>query len=535
MTQHWNATHAAPMAGKPSRAADLALLCTLSLAANALLLLNPHGLYFEDMKLLNRSASEIAAFFSNSAVLYEKYLLVFLHSALPLTHWRAAGFLCGLGSTLALYMTLECIPRISAVQRRMVCFFFAAAPLCMARISVLLISRSLVLLAFFLASWSLAHSLRGGGLRFRLLALALFALALEFTAIHPFYLLAVTCLILFTCWDGQCLPAETVLLRLLKHADFFLLLGVSFLAKRTLAAPAGIYADHYKLSLASLASAALKTPDFMASTLAGLLDTANLASASAPLILLALGLAAGTQLLRPFRADSPAGEKPLFLLLAGLSFMFCAIFPYLAAGRPVLYTEWESRNQYLLPLGVSLVLSGLIGNLRSGRTQNAVACFLLAYFLLVGNITWAGFYRDWVKQQAFAALAANNTLVLQNDAFFAYDRCSFSNALGREINPFEHYTLLKQRIGDGKTRPFYSMGATHTASFYGPWLDYDIHARPRNVQVCEIKSTRPISITDGSLFRLMLAELAGSREFESLASAHFSLAVYPLGDLFLHE
>lgn len=511
----------------------MVIIIATCVVCNALLLANPYGLYFEDGKLFAKTAEEIASVFNGGPIFYEQTIAAVLHKYLPLTCWRALEWLLNTGTAVVFYLTLRRTTRLRPLDCLFLGLVFVAAPLYMAKISVLLVLRSMYLLLFMCGLYLGLRVMQGRWLATRLASLTLLFLALEFSGFAPLYMVALLALLHLSTPPSAGSHIRKFFIHALRHADFIALPLFSFLLKRTLTAPRGLYDNIYKVTPPEMLYASLKAVDVMVHNILGLLDTQFLLDSPFPLALVfCLCLFALSR-----KGHRPASREVDLIstqavLLFSIAAMLASVFPYVVTGKPVLYTEWESRNQFLLPIGMSFFVVFSLKGLLPRRFFVPVILSLLLVFACVDNLVWASFYRDWVKQQAFAELAAGNSLVTANRDFAVFDRCPQVNALKRDINPMEYYFRLRDRLRDGEERVFHSLGSVGPMTMHGPWLNYDKDRIAGEVYICELQVRRPISLTNGSLLTLLWSELQNPHGFGKHAAEYFTLDVYPPQDLF---
>lgn len=511
----------------------VALVLAACVACNALLLANPYGLYFEDWKLYGKTDGEIAQIFSGAPVFYLQWLMVELHRLLPLEYWRALEWLLHTCSAVLFYLTVRQTRRFPPLDCLLVALVFVAAPLYMARISVLLVMRAILFLLLMSGLHLALITMKSRRRALRLASLALLFLALEFSGFVPLYLLTLLALLFVSAPGSDGLSLRLFLMRVLRHADYIALPFLSFFLRLTVTIPTGVYEKTYQTSPLEMSYAMLKTVDVVLHNIVGLIDSQFLTDSIYPLAMVFCLL---LYMLSKRGNYYTSGEDPTVstkgILLFSLAAMYAAIFPYLVTGKFVLYTDWESRNQFLLPIGMSFFVVYTAKHVLPRRFFVPVILSLLLVFACVDNLVWASFYRDWVKQQAFAELAAGNAVVQAKRDFAVYDRCTHVNALRRIINPQEYYSALRYRISDGEERVFYAWGIQHRQNLHGPWLFYPQDRPVGEVYICELRDRRPISLTNGSLFSLLSHELRDPQGFGRHAAEYFTLEVYDPRELF---
>jgi len=133
--------------------------------------------------------------------------------------------------------------------------------------------------------------------------------------------------------------------------------------------------------------------------------------------------------------------------LLGLFTCWMAIFPYVALGHfanlnsmivgfvPNL-SDWDSRHQLLLPLGIALVLIGFMNYLNSPNTQKLVLATVILFTVL--NFTFTQeYYFDALKQQQVIRAFSKNTQLDGFERLLIEDNALRFNARGRSIRTYE--------------------------------------------------------------------------------------------------
>jgi hypothetical protein len=99
-------------------------------------------------------------------------------------------------------------------------------------------------------------------------------------------------------------------------------------------------------------------------------------------------------------------------------------------------SDWDSRHQLLLPLGIALTLIGLINYLDSSRSQKLVVAMALLFSALNFSFTQE-YYLDALKQQQIIKSLADNNDLSGFDRLLIEDAALRFNARGRSVRTYE--------------------------------------------------------------------------------------------------
>ena len=99
-------------------------------------------------------------------------------------------------------------------------------------------------------------------------------------------------------------------------------------------------------------------------------------------------------------------------------------------------SDWDSRHQLLLPLGIALILVGFMNYLDSIKTQKLVVGVAILFSLL--NFTFTQeYYFDALKQQQIIRALSENTQLDSFERLLIEDDALRFNARGRSIRTYE--------------------------------------------------------------------------------------------------
>lgn len=162
-------------------------------------------------------------------------------------------------------------------------------------------------------------------------------------------------------------------------------------------------------------------------------------------------------------------KKPNLLIAAGCFSVSIAAVPYMVGGHLVdisdwliafipNFSDWNSRHQLTLPLGISLII---VGSMKMDKPEKLkwntypVLTTLLAVFVLL-NVTFAQeYFLDGRKQTAvIEAMASNPDLKLVQSVLIDDQAVRF-NARGRLVRSYEWEKMLQKALGNDRIKVSY--------------------------------------------------------------------------------
>ena len=162
-------------------------------------------------------------------------------------------------------------------------------------------------------------------------------------------------------------------------------------------------------------------------------------------------------------------RKPNLLVAAGCFSISIAAIPYMVGGRLVdisdwliafvpNFSDWDSRNQLTLPLGIALIIVGSMNTNKAGRilwSSYPVLTTVLAACVVL-NLTFAQeHFLDSRKQVAVLDAMASNSDLQTVQAVYIDDQAVRFNARGRGIRSYEWEAMLEKSLGGKSVRVSY--------------------------------------------------------------------------------
>ena len=158
---------------------------------------------------------------------------------------------------------------------------------------------------------------------------------------------------------------------------------------------------------------------------------------------------------RRWRYESDRGKIQLSL---GIIVLWVGMFPYMTLGHfPNLesiligfvpgQSDWDSRHQLLMPLGLSLVVIGALNLTSSKRLLHAVVPILLMF--TVFNFTFSQeYYLDSIKTHAIIEALKNSGEIDSYRFVLIDDQALRFNARGRRIRSYEWDSMMFAAKGE---------------------------------------------------------------------------------------
>ena len=144
----------------------------------------------------------------------------------------------------------------------------------------------------------------------------------------------------------------------------------------------------------------------------------------------------------------------------------CGAIAYITSGRLVDLSEWmlnfvprgsdwDSRHQLLLGLGLSVFIVGLFGPLNTSFKRSAVmVCLLLCVSLNV--LFMQSYYLDSLKQKEAIQLFQDSSEVKESNVIMIEDTAAVFNARGRGVRYYEWEGMLRSLFGDENKKVVYA-------------------------------------------------------------------------------
>lgn len=378
-----------------------------------------NAVYWDDWVLYHVPARTVLETFSMAGTFlnWAGYLHVGMQKLGPWAY-HVLTFVLFFLSGIFLWRVLERHSWIEEQTRLTVVVLFLVLPFNIARVAAINFPYAVCYVFFFAGWFALGRS--------RLLALLSFFIAFNTQSLLVFYALPV--------FEYFVRTAKPFSLRATvdwskRNVDILLLPFAFWIVKKVFFKPYGLYAGYNEnLSYHTIVPSLVSMP-------------AHIVNQRVPLVILLLcGVLVGL-LLRGLPAQS---KRPIFVAF-GVVALALALFPYLLLGIVPTFTDWTSRHQILMPLGISLMIVGLAGYLSSSGSS-AFARLVISASLAWNVSAYYGLYIDNQKQQDLIAFLRASSQV-RNASLVVFDDQA-ENAIDRNYRFYEWTGLLKKAFGD---------------------------------------------------------------------------------------
>ena len=377
----------------------------------------------------SRSKNETSDFFSSTGFgpLHSIIQVDLLHQNPTLFHLMTFVFFF-LGGVLV-FKILRTIAYLSVQQTRIITLFFLVLPINSARVAMITFNYSYSLLLFLLGWYLLTcHKAK----LIRLSSVVFFLASFSTLSLLPFFFL----------------PVAHLFLQLRKHSVDRRAMSTCFTL--ALIAPAYWYLSRTIFAPPSSARLNYLTPTF---------------SGICRAIILMVLLFGGVVWSLSQRSDVNEDSRKRMLWI-GAFITGCGAFAYITSGRLVDLSEWmlnfvpresdwDSRHQLLLGLGLSVVIVGLFGPLNTAFKRSAVTvCLLLCVSLNV--LFMQSYYLDSLKQSETLQLFQSSSEVKESNVIMIEDNATVFNARGRGVRSYEWEGMLRSLFGNDDKKVVYS-------------------------------------------------------------------------------
>jgi len=122
----------------------------------------------------------------------------------------------------------------------------------------------------------------------------------------------------------------------------------------------------------------------------------------------------------------------------------------MAVGKGIGTTDFNTRNQMLVPLGSSFILFYFVKIIFNTKARSIVCSLLIVLFVYTNFMCFLEFQRDWFKQLSLIENFKDSDVVKHNTTFLLDDKTKDINARKREHRFYEINGLMKVAFGDEK-------------------------------------------------------------------------------------
>ena len=439
----------------------LVLFC-LYLLSFGLIVINP-GIYWDDWTLINSNFSEIIEAFKQSGLsFFGHWHTLLLSVPQSILVYRSFIFLSYFLTGLFLLGILKKL-KLTSRQIFLITAIFLLFPINSARVALINSPSALANLLFFFAFWLTTIFVKKKKLFLRLTALLCFYISFFINSIIIFYLVVILYLFYTKKWQLKSL--------IMSYGDFLALPILYWFIQSKFFKTYGLYEGYHNIGFKSLVKSGLRTFESFNTSF-----TEVIRQSFVETNLLFVGIGAIIIFYFLYKSYKEVKKKAAYntiYFLLGIILFYLAAFPYNVAGSGLLLSDWNSRNQLLLPLGASFILyfgmEIILNFLKLKPVIGYIFFSLLISFFVFKNFQYNLIYfADWFKQLSLIENFKNNKVIQSNASFIIKDNCQMLNANNREYRFYEYSGLFSFAFNDQKR--FASL-EEHFAS-KGPIVNY---------------------------------------------------------------
>lgn len=133
------------------------------------------------------------------------------------------------------------------------------------------------------------------------------------------------------------------------------------------------------------------------------------------------------------------------LLLLGVVAFACSVIPYWLVGAFPTFSTWLSRHQLLMPLGIALQITWLLGRFPQ-QSRQMIFALIIATSIAVNVKAYIDFYQDWRKQEELVLLMSQNHQIREASLVIFDDHTK--NIQNRTYRFYEWNGLMRLAYGD---------------------------------------------------------------------------------------
>lgn len=405
---------------------DFLILFVLYLIAHGGILLIPNAIYWDDWVLWSLDSSGLIDFAKEWGAFLKLtgYMNIAMLSIGPYIY-RVLTFLLIFSSGVFLYRILQLQSWITKSSQLLIVMLYLVTPLYAARVSLSVFIYTLCLF-FFFGAWFLIG-------KNRFFSLLSFFLSFNTQSLLVFYMLPILD------WyfrEHKDYNFPQIIKWSVRHIDYLVLPFVWFILKITFFKPFGFYEGYNEqYGLINL----IKAPVLQ------LLDIFNL---NMSLGFVLVGIVFSLLVCRfcgLYQESRPGNGQTKMNYVIGFIALISGLFPYWILGHVPTFTEWSSRHQLLMPLGVAILLSAIIVSCvdKYGRI---LLVLIITVSFAINWYNYAWFFIDWNKQNRLVSFLVKSEDVASAKLIVFEDRAK--NALSREYRFYEWNGLMKMATGD---------------------------------------------------------------------------------------
>lgn len=424
--------------------------------ANVFFLLNFNGIYWDDWALVNQEPDTIKAMYSQTGFWWMGYLHIFLQKIGNGVYvYRLITFFSYFFTGVLLFFILDKLNYFTKNTIFFIALLFLLSPVNDARVALINTPAILTLLIFYFAFFLLSIFLESKK-KFsnRLIILSLFFITFSLESLLVFYAIVLFYILIKLHQKNP----ETKIIQLMKlffiqYLDFICLPLLFFVLKHSLLKPHDLYAGYNDINFNLFNLLHLLSQSFTKSLYEPILQSFKTSLKYWFLTAIILVFVAGTarriiiSFPEAFKAKVNFTRGAWMMLLIGILVFLLAVFPYCAVGKLPQLDNWASRNQILVPLGMSLIIYYIISLSKSLHQKLPVALMIIVVSTFIVQTLYCHYLYniDWFYQKSLLAQFKQSKIIRDNTTFIALDHLEMEIWTHRRgVDFYEMNGLLKK-------------------------------------------------------------------------------------------
>ena len=401
------------------------LILFFYICSHGLVALSLEGIWWDDWVLFNNSRENIYEIFRKTGSFppFVAPLHMFLSNLGPYSY-RLITFVCFYICSLAFYELVKIYLGLTYREALIYAIIFTTLPFNVARIAAIDLPYTISLTLFLIAWLSYPRS--------RIISLTLFFISFLTQSLLLFMLPVFISEVL------RVKKFSSIRFILFRKSELLLIPILYWIIKKRFFAPSGNY-EGYNQNISPLN--AIKPTREM------LLDLTQL-NINIPSLLVFSFFS--FFILSKIYQESESLVNRKRIIVIGTILLIIGILPYLLLGLSPRFIEWHSRHQLLMPLGVSLILGGIVNIFHKSRL--IILALVIGFNLSFLSDSYTSLNADWEKQEALVSLFAGAEFDRSCSVVVIEDETGVPNAIQREIRFYEWNAILK--LATGKNNRF---------------------------------------------------------------------------------
>ncbi|HRD69445.1 MAG TPA: hypothetical protein PK657_04820 [Legionella sp.] len=498
-------------------------LFILYFIANIFLLLNYSGVYWDDWTLVNQDPASILNIYSQTGFWWMGYFHVYLQSiGNGIYVYRLIGFFSYFFSGIFLYYILDKLNYFNKRTLYILVLLFLLAPVNDARVALINTPAILTVFLFYFAFFLLALYMDSNKKIYnRIIILSIFFITFCLESLLVFYAVVLVYILIKTYQQNLALKKSTILkIFITRYLDFICLPLFFFGIKQFFFQPHGLYTGYNSLHFDVINLLSLLGQSFYTSLYQPLkqaISSLYYFFYFMPLIFILV--------LVIFKKEDFFESNTKISIVTRTSFLICgvllfliAVFPYCAVGKLPHLDNWASRNQILVPLGMSFLLYWLImeSALLNKRLANGLLYLVVTSFIVQNLYNHYLYNIDWFYQKSLIAQFKKSDVFKNNTTFIATDELEREVWVHkRGLVFYELGGLFKQAFHEDTRLLVHDISAIKLFSEYSKYPQYNFsHWVPEKPVTIKLQKNNDFELTLKKQFGLFYNYIFNTASFE---------------------